>query len=83
MSRRRERETPEFAGMVRRQVCALGKRVAAGDPIDLGEFQRLQKELDAALDLAVAGQRETGFSWTEIGAGLGITRQAARQRFRP
>ena len=31
----------------------------------------------------VAAARETGTSWAEIGAVLGITRQSAHQRFRP
>lgn len=75
-------ETDEFAAMVRRQIRALGRRVADGDPIELGEFARCQKELDAALTAAVHGQRAAEFSWAEIAAGLGTTRQAAFQRFR-
>lgn len=34
-----------------------------------------------ALDLAVAAAREAGRSWTEIGQRVGISRQAARQRW--
>lgn len=79
---KREYEDTEYAAMVRRQVRRLGDRLAAGDPFDLGEFVALQKELDAALEHAVDGQRAHGFSWSAIGSPLGITRQAAQQRFR-
>lgn len=74
-------ETPEFAAMLRRMVKALGRRLADGDPVDLAELLAVQKELDAALDEAVRGQRRQ-FSWDEIGQGLGVSRQAAQKRFR-
>lgn len=80
--RRRDREVPEYAAFARRTVRALGARLAEGDPVDLVEIERVRKELDAALDVAVKGQRAAGFSWSEIGVGLGTTRQAAQQRFR-
>jgi len=38
-------------------------------------------EVDAAIGTAVNGLREYGYSWTEIGNRLGISRQAARQRW--
>jgi hypothetical protein len=37
--------------------------------------------LDRSIDEAVAGALAAGLSWTEIGAALGVTRQAARQRY--
>lgn len=76
----RERETPEFASMVRRQVRALGRRVADGDPVDLGEFRALQSEVDDALRTAVRGLRDR-HSWAQIAEGLGTTRQSAHERF--
>jgi biotin operon repressor len=42
---------------------------------------RLADELDDAIAQAVKGLRAQGYSWTEIGDRLGITRQAARQRW--
>lgn len=36
---------------------------------------------DRALTAAVTRARQTGASWTLIGAQLGVTRQAAQQRF--
>jgi hypothetical protein len=62
-------------------VRGLGERLADADPMDLVEIERVRKELDAALNRAVKGQRER-FSWAEIGDGLGISKQAAQQRFR-
>jgi hypothetical protein len=35
----------------------------------------------AAGDVAVAGLRRVGYSWAEIASRLGITRQAAQQRW--
>ncbi len=48
------------------------------------EAQRVQVErefLDQALARAVYFAREAGLSWTDVGAGLGVTRQAAFQRW--
>lgn len=41
----------------------------------------LAPELDEAIAQAVTGLREAGYSWAEIAARLGITRQAAQQRW--
>lgn len=39
------------------------------------------KAADADLRQRVRDARETGDSWTVIGAALGVTKQAAQQRF--
>jgi len=41
----------------------------------------LAEEIDAAMAEAVKGLRAHGYSWAEIGARLGISRQAAQQRW--
>ena len=41
----------------------------------------LAAEIDDAISQAVKGLRASGYSWAEIGSRLGITRQAARQRW--
>jgi hypothetical protein len=74
-------ETPEFAGMVRRMIRAYGRRVAEADEVDLSTMVELRDQVEAAIAEAVAGQRKNGASWARIGAGLGITRQAAFQRY--
>ena len=41
----------------------------------------LSAEIDTAIGQAVTGLRGYGYSWAEIGSRLGITRQAAQQRW--
>lgn len=75
-------ETTEYAKMVRRMVRAYGKRVGNADDVDLGQMLALRDEVEDAIATAVTLQREQwGRSWAEIGRGLGITRQAAQQRY--
>lgn len=42
---------------------------------------QLDNQADALVDHFVAAARTAGRSWTEIGARLGVTKQAARKRF--
>ena len=78
LTARRERELPEYAGMMRRMLRAHGRRVGDADPEDLTDLVALRGELDKAIAVAIMGQRRAGFSWTDIGRGLGVTRQAAQ-----
>jgi len=72
----------EFAGFVRRAIRAHGRRVAAGDVEALPEMLAVAAELDAAIQAAVDSLHgEYGYSLTEIADRLGISRQAARQRW--
>jgi hypothetical protein len=41
----------------------------------------LATKLDEAIGQAVNGLRKAGYSWVEIAARLGVTRQAAQQRW--
>jgi hypothetical protein len=41
----------------------------------------LSADIDAAIGQAVIGLRSFGYSWADIGIRLGITRQAAQQRW--
>ena len=75
-------ETPEYADMMARLVRRYGERVADGDPVDLTRLREVQDSFDDALRVAVRGLHDAGFSWGEIGAALGTTRQAAFMRFR-
>ena len=75
-------EMAEYAQMVGRMVRSLGRRGADGDFTDLAEIAKVSKMMDDAMQAAVDGMREQqGYSWAQIGEGLGITRQAAQQRF--
>ena len=52
-----------------------------GDVEALALTANLASEIDNALAEAVKGLRASGYSWDEIGSRLGITRQAAQQRW--
>ena len=74
-------ENAEFTAFGSRILRAAGRRVAAGDVEALPALAALSAELDTAITTAVGGLRAAGYSWTEIAARLGVTRQAAHQRW--
>jgi hypothetical protein len=78
---RRQVENDEYAAFVRRVLRAYSRRVGDGDVEALVLMIRLPDEINAAMAEAVKGLPDCGYSWTEIGAPLGITRQAAQQRW--
>lgn len=82
--RRRRRnvvENDDFAAFARRIVRAYGRRIATGDVEALTNLLQLGADIEAATDHAIAGLRRHGYSWAEIGSRIGITRQAAQQRW--
>jgi len=79
--RRNVVENDDFARFTKRIIAAHGKRVATGDVEALADLTALSADLDNAIVTAVIGLRRFGYSWAEIGTRLGITRQAAQQRF--
>ena len=83
MGRRASVENDEFAAFARRMVRAYSRRVAAGDVEALATLVELGAHVEAAIRDAVIGLHEFGYSWTEIANRLGISRQAARQRWTP
>lgn len=75
-------ETAEFAAFARRIIKAYGRRIGQGGDVDaLPELVALACEIDAVISQSVAGLRAEGYSWGEISARLGTSRQAAQQRF--
>ena len=74
-------ENPEYAAFARRVLRAYARRVADGDVGALIPMFGLAAEIHDAITQAVKGLRATGYSWAEIGSRLGITRQAAHQRW--
>lgn len=74
-------ENDEFTAFGSRVIRAAGRRVAAGDVEALPALAALSLALDTALDDAVTGLRDAGYSWAEIASRLGVTRQAAQQRW--
>jgi hypothetical protein len=79
--RRRVVENDEYAAFIRRAVRAYGRRVAHGDIEALRDLLTLTTELEQATDAAVQGLRTFGYSWGEIANRIGVTRQAAWQRW--
>lgn len=84
MSRRKrvERENDEYFQFARRIMVAAGKRVGQGDTVDLAGLVAVRREMEAVEVAAVAMMRDRhGYSWSQIGRDLGITRQAAQQYY--
>jgi hypothetical protein len=79
--RRRLVENDEYAAFARRILRAYARRVADGDVEALTLMTDLADEIDTAISQAVTGLRGFGYSWAEIGSRLGVTRQAAQQRW--
>jgi hypothetical protein len=71
----------QYASFARRVLRAYARRVATGDIDALTAMTDLSDEIDTAIGQAVTGLRAFGYSWAEIGTRLGITRQAAQQRW--
>jgi len=74
-------ENSEYAAFARRILRAYSRRIATGDIESLTHLITLADDINDATQQAVNGLRSTGYSWAEIGARLGITRQAAQQRW--
>jgi hypothetical protein len=70
-----------FLAFGRRIIRAYGRRTVEGDLDALTGLVELQSELQAAILKAGADAHTFGYSWTEIGAALGTSRQAAERRF--
>ena len=73
-------ENGSYAASVVRQIRSMGKRAS----VDLEALEWLAGAVDyarGALAMAVDGCRAQGYSDGQIGAALGITRQAVGQRF--
>jgi hypothetical protein len=78
---RRVVENDEYAAFLRRVIAAYSRRIAAGDIEAITGMAALADDLDQAIRLAVTGLRSFGYSWADIAARLGITRQGAQQRW--
>jgi hypothetical protein len=74
-------ENGEYAAFARRILRAYARRIADGDIESLTHMTALADDIETAIRNAVIGLREFGYSWAEIGSRLGVTRQAAQQRW--
>jgi hypothetical protein len=74
-------ENDTYAAFSRRVIAAHARRIGSGDIERLPDLLSLYEDLDTAIGTAVTGLRACGYSWTEIADRVGITRQAAHQRW--
>jgi hypothetical protein len=79
--RPRVTENDEYSAFVHRVLRAYARRVARGDIDAIGDLAAIAGEADRAMRQAVAGLRKAGYSWADIGTRLGVTKQAAQQRW--
>lgn len=75
------RETPDVADAVCRLIRSIGKRLATEDPEQLAHLIAMDAALKTAWTTAIAGIRSSGATDSDIGAELGVTKQAVAQRF--
>jgi len=80
--RKRDTENDDYATFAQRVIRAYSRRVASGDIDALTAMATLAADLDHAMTEAITELRARhGYSWADIGTRLGITRQAAQQRW--
>jgi hypothetical protein len=76
-----QREAPELGGMLRRMAAAMARRAGEGDLDALVELCEVERAVGSSIKAGAQDAHSFGYSWTDIAAALGLTRQAARQRF--
>ncbi len=74
-------ENDAYAAFARRILAAYARRIADGDIESLTHMTGLADDIDTAIGNAITGLRDLGYSWADIGSRLGVTRQAAQQRW--
>lgn len=79
-TKRSRYEAPDVGAMVGRMLRALARRAAEGDPEAIEQLVQLGPILSEQTAAAGAGLHAFGYSWTEVGDAMGVSRQAARQR---
>lgn len=77
----KHREALELSSFIKRMFRALERRAADGDLEAVEALAQLREPLAEATRRAGQAAYETGYSYTELAGPLGISRQAARQRF--
>lgn len=76
-----KREPMEQGAVIGKLLEALAQRAGNGDLDPLVALYRLDYQLNAALADAAVAARRAGHTWTTIAGELGVSRQAARQRW--
>jgi hypothetical protein len=80
---KKAREASDIWAMVNRMFRSLAKRAADGDMDALGALTACETAANGWAKAAVANLRAEpwNYSWSDIGDALGVSRQAAQQRF--
>lgn len=79
----RRHEAPELGDAIVRMMRALVTRASEGDTEAIEQLARVEQLAPTATTMAMQLARSAGrhgYSYTQLGAVLGTTRQAARQR---
>lgn len=71
----RRTETGEFGRAAVRMIRQMAKRVGASDIAEFGAMWEVMTEAEHAVTEAIDGLRVSGFSWAEIGAEVGWSKQ--------
>lgn len=79
----RKPAAPLSAEVRQLQAIAAGIGFRHGILPAIVDLQVMRENVDSLETKAVAMARASGRSWGEIGAALGVSRQAARERFGP
>lgn len=74
-------ENDAYAAFIARVLRAYSRRIAAGDIEAIADMTALAAQLDTAITHAITSLRNVGYSWADIARPLGVTRQAAQQRW--
>lgn len=75
-------ENDEYSEFVRRIFRAYARRIASGDIDALAGMVSFTADIEGTIQQVVTKLREQhGYSWADIGLRLGVTRQAAQQRW--
>lgn len=80
-SRRERPECPELGAASRRFARALAARAAEGDTEGIEQLVEVSRAVDECIVEAARGLYAAGYSWSEVGDVLGVTKQAAAKRF--
>lgn len=77
----RRHESPELGDAIVRMLRGLVTRAAEGDTEAIEQLARIEQLAPIAASLGGRLAHDAaGYSYTELGAVLGVSRQAARQR---